>query len=97
MIDGTEPDAADPNEWAGALDFDLDAACPPDRAFTVWSERISDRRPLDHTVCDEPGLTVTLEPRGRLGTAAAGLRDRDRAGRARLPSHLAAARTANRA
>ena len=50
------------------LGFDLDVACPPDHAFAVWSTRISDWWPLDHTVTGEPGLTVTFEPRvgGRL-------------------------------
>jgi uncharacterized protein YndB with AHSA1/START domain len=43
------------------LAFDVDA--PPAHAFDVWTSRISQWWPADHTVTAAPGLTVVLEPR----------------------------------
>ena len=46
----------------------FEVACPPDHAFSVWTERISTWWPADHTVSAEPDLTVVLEgrPGGRI-------------------------------
>lgn len=48
------------------LSFDVD--CPPERAFALWTERMSTWWPADHTASGEEGLTIVLEPRvgGRL-------------------------------
>ena len=48
------------------LSFDVD--CPPDRAFQVWTARISQWWPADHTVSAETGLAVVMEgrPGGRI-------------------------------
>jgi uncharacterized protein YndB with AHSA1/START domain len=48
------------------LSFDVD--CPPDRAFRVWTARISQWWPADHTVSAETGLAVVMEgrPGGRI-------------------------------
>jgi hypothetical protein len=48
------------------LTFDLD--CPAAHAFDVWTRRIGDWWPADHTVSGEPHLTVVLEgrPGGRI-------------------------------
>ena len=43
------------------LAFDVDA--PPAHAFDVWTARIGQWWPADHTVTADPGLTVVLEPR----------------------------------
>jgi len=43
------------------LAFDVDAS--PAHAFDVWTARISQWWPGDHTVTAAPGLTVVLEPR----------------------------------
>lgn len=43
------------------LTFDVD--CPVDHAFDVWTARISQWWPKDHTVSAEDDLTVVLEPR----------------------------------
>ena len=45
------------------LAFDVD--CPVAHAFDVWTGRIGQWWPLDHTVSAEPGVTVILE--GRTG------------------------------
>ncbi len=45
------------------LAFDL--ACPADHAFAVWTSRIGQWWPADHTVTAEPGLAVVIE--GRAG------------------------------
>jgi uncharacterized protein YndB with AHSA1/START domain len=46
----------------------FEVACPPERAFRTWTERIATWWPADHTVTAEDGLLVVLEPRvgGRL-------------------------------
>ena len=46
----------------------LDLACPPDHAFAVWTGRISQWWPADHTVTADPDLTIVLEgrPGGRI-------------------------------
>lgn len=41
----------------------FEVACPRERAFEVWTGRISQWWPADHTVSAEPDLTVVLEPR----------------------------------
>jgi len=43
----------------------FDVAAPPRQAFDVWTARISQWWPADHTVTAEPDLTVVLE--GRTG------------------------------
>jgi uncharacterized protein YndB with AHSA1/START domain len=43
------------------LSFDVD--CPVDHAFEVWTARIGQWWPADHSVSAEPDLTVILEPR----------------------------------
>jgi hypothetical protein len=43
------------------LAFDVD--CPVDHAFDVWTHRIADWWPADHTVSGEASLHVVLEPR----------------------------------
>jgi uncharacterized protein YndB with AHSA1/START domain len=46
----------------------LDLACPPDHAFEVWTGRIGQWWPADHTVTGDPDLTIVLEgrPGGRI-------------------------------
>jgi uncharacterized protein YndB with AHSA1/START domain len=48
------------------LVFEVD--CPLDHAFDVWTSRIGQWWPTDHTVSAEDGLTVVLEgrPGGRI-------------------------------
>ena len=41
----------------------FDVAAPPAHAFEVWTARISQWWPADHTVSAAPGLTVVLERR----------------------------------
>jgi uncharacterized protein YndB with AHSA1/START domain len=41
----------------------FDVAVPPGHAFAVWTERIGQWWPADHTVTAEPDLTVVLERR----------------------------------
>lgn len=41
----------------------FDVACPVDHAFRIWTADTSRWWPADHTVTDEPGLTVVFEPR----------------------------------
>ena len=43
------------------LSFDVD--CPVDHAFQVWTARIDQWWPSDHTVSAEADLTVVMEPR----------------------------------
>lgn len=43
------------------LSFEVD--CPVDYAFEVWTARIAQWWPKDHTVSAEADLTVVLEPR----------------------------------
>ena len=43
------------------LSFEVDGTA--DHAFRVWTERISQWWPTDHTVSAEPGLRVVVEPR----------------------------------
>jgi len=43
----------------------FDVAAPPEHAFEVWTARISQWWPADHTVTVEADLTVVLE--GRVG------------------------------
>lgn len=43
------------------LTFDVE--CPPDDAFDVWTARIAQWWPKDHTVSAETDLIVVLEPR----------------------------------
>lgn len=45
------------------LSFEVD--CAAEHAFTVWSDRISQWWPADHTVSGEIGLAIVLE--GRVG------------------------------
>jgi uncharacterized protein YndB with AHSA1/START domain len=46
----------------------FEVECPVDHAFDVWSARIAQWWPKDHTVSAEDGLTVVLEgrPGGRI-------------------------------
>ena len=46
----------------------FEVACPVDRAFEVWTDRIATWWPKDHTVSAEDGLVVVLEgrPGGRI-------------------------------
>ena len=45
------------------IQLSFEVACPVDHAFDVWTARIAQWWPLDHTVSAEPDLTVVLEPR----------------------------------
>jgi uncharacterized protein YndB with AHSA1/START domain len=42
------------------LSFQVD--CPPERAFALWTERISTWWPADHTASGEDDLAIVLEP-----------------------------------
>jgi len=46
----------------------FDVGCPVDHAFDVWTGRIGQWWPADHTVSTEPGLSVVIEgrPGGRI-------------------------------
>jgi uncharacterized protein YndB with AHSA1/START domain len=46
----------------------FEVECPVDHAFAVWTRRIAQWWPKDHTVSAEPDLTVILEgrPGGRI-------------------------------
>ncbi len=50
------------------LRLSLAVDCPPEHAFTVWTERIAQWWPVGHTVSVEPGVQVILEgrPGGRI-------------------------------
>ena len=41
----------------------FEVACPPEHAFEVWTGRIGQWWPADHTASGEDGLEVVLEPR----------------------------------
>jgi hypothetical protein len=41
----------------------FEVACPRGRAFEIWTARISQWWPIDHTVTAEPDVCVVLEPR----------------------------------
>lgn len=43
------------------LSLSFEVACPPDRAFALWTDRIDTWWPPDHTVTGGPDLTVVLE------------------------------------
>lgn len=43
--------------------LEFDVACPADRAFEVWTDRIAQWWPTDHSVSGEDGLRVVLEGR----------------------------------
>jgi uncharacterized protein YndB with AHSA1/START domain len=45
------------------LELAFTVACPPEHAFSVWTERTSLWWPKSHSVSADPGLTVTFEPR----------------------------------
>jgi uncharacterized protein YndB with AHSA1/START domain len=45
------------------LRISLQVECPAERAFDVWTRRISTWWPLSHTVSAERGLQIVLEPR----------------------------------
>ena len=59
------------------LAFEVD--CPVDHAFEVWTARIAQWWPLDHTVSAEEGLTVVLEgrPGGRIFERRVGGQEHD--------------------
>jgi hypothetical protein len=56
------------------LTFAVD--CPPERTFTLWTERISTWWPADHTAGGDAGSTVVLEPGLGGGCSSARLRAR---------------------
>jgi uncharacterized protein YndB with AHSA1/START domain len=45
------------------IQLTFEVACPVDRAFDVWTARIAQWWPTDHTVSAEEDVTVVLEPR----------------------------------
>ena len=45
------------------LELAFTVACPPEHAFSVWTERTSLWWPASHSVSADPGLSVTFEPR----------------------------------
>lgn len=59
------------------LSFEVD--CPLDHAFDVWTARIAQWWPRDHTVSAEDGLVVVLEGRsgGRIFERRAGGQEHD--------------------
>ena len=59
------------------LAFEVD--CPVERAFEVWTARIAQWWPKDHTVSGEPDLAVVLEgrPGGRIFERRAGGQEHD--------------------
>jgi uncharacterized protein YndB with AHSA1/START domain len=44
------------------LRLSFDVACPPERAFELWTTRISSWWPTGHTVSARPGVEVVIEP-----------------------------------
>jgi uncharacterized protein YndB with AHSA1/START domain len=44
------------------LTLSFEVACPPHRAFELWTDRIDTWWPSDHTVTGSDDLTVVLEP-----------------------------------
>jgi uncharacterized protein YndB with AHSA1/START domain len=57
----------------------FEVECPVDHAFDVWTGRIAQWWPLDHTVSAEDGLTVVLEgrPGGRIFERRVGGQEHD--------------------
>jgi hypothetical protein len=47
------------------LRLSFEVACPVDHAFSVWTSGIGAWWPRDHTVTNQPGVSVVLE--GRVG------------------------------
>jgi len=45
------------------LELEFTVACPPEHAFSVWTERTSLWWPKGHSVSGDPQLEVTFEPR----------------------------------
>lgn len=48
------------------LRLEFTVACPPERAFALWAEHTSRWWPYGHSVSGEPGLSVVIEPGGRI-------------------------------
>jgi uncharacterized protein YndB with AHSA1/START domain len=44
------------------LRLSFDVACPPDRAFELWTARTSMWWPMSHTVSAQPGVEIVFEP-----------------------------------
>jgi uncharacterized protein YndB with AHSA1/START domain len=44
------------------LTLSFEVACPPERAFDLWTDRIDTWWPSDHTVTGRDDLTIVLEP-----------------------------------
>jgi uncharacterized protein YndB with AHSA1/START domain len=61
------------------LRLSFTVACPPERAFELWTARTSLWWPVSHTVTAEAGLEVVLEPRvgGRIFERAPSGREED--------------------
>ena len=64
----TAGDTIKPVEPIEPIRLSFEVACPPEKAFRTWTERIATWWPADHTVTGEGDLLVVLEPRvgGRL-------------------------------
>lgn len=45
------------------LSLSFDVACSAEHAFSTWTERIGSWWPADHTVSQQRGLDVVMEPR----------------------------------
>ena len=45
------------------LEIEFSVGCAVERAFDLWSERMSMWWPTGHSVSADPGLTMTFEPR----------------------------------
>ena len=48
------------------LRLEFTVACPPGRAFALWAEQTSRWWPHGHSVSGDAGLSVVLEPGGRI-------------------------------
>lgn len=48
------------------LRLQFTVACPPERAFALWTTEISRWWPRGHSVSGDPGLTVIFEAGGRI-------------------------------
>ena len=61
------------------LRLSLDLQCPPEHAFRIWTERIDNWWPADHTATGDPESVVVLEPRlgGRIYERAPGGQEHD--------------------
>ena len=57
MIEKTEPAAIEP------IRIEFEVPCPVDHAWEVWTDRLGQWWPADHTVTGEEGLGVVLERR----------------------------------